>query len=77
MMLQYKIGKIMRARGDCQGSPRAARFSPGLARRGGASGVSILGWAFDVFATSAARAGAAGGARAAKRGVCGVAFELL
>jgi hypothetical protein len=53
MMLQYKIGKIMRARGDCQGSPRAARFPRGRARRGGASGVSILGWAFDVFATPA------------------------
>ena len=67
----------MRARGDCQGSPRAARFSHGRARRDGASGVSILGYAFDVFATSVARAGAAGGAFAAKKGVCGVAFELL
>jgi hypothetical protein len=77
MMLQYKIGKIMRARGDCQGSPPRPRDFRTVPRsRRAARGVSILGCVFDVFANPAPRRTGAGGASGANIEVPGVASEL-
>jgi hypothetical protein len=61
-MLQYKIGKIMRARGDCQGSLRAAPFTRRPARRGVRHGASVSGCRFDVSANSARSLAGSGGA---------------
>ena len=52
LMLQYKIGKIMRARGDCQGRPPVTAFTATMARQNQVN-ISIMGWPFDVFANPA------------------------